>query len=128
MLLVRCSIPGIGTTVGGARRWIRFPGFSLQPAEIAKFAWVVYLAYSLAKKREKVATFSMGFLPHLLLAGLLVRAVHGRAGLRQLAWRCSSCSSSCSSPRGRSSSYLVGSVLLALPLAYAAIAHSPVPA
>ena len=57
---------------GGARRWLRLPGLSLQPAEIAKFTWVVYLAYSLAKKREKVATFSIGFLPHLLLAGLLV--------------------------------------------------------
>src|SRR5512141_2132440 len=70
--LVLVLIPGIGTTAGGARRWIRFPGFGLQPAEVAKFAWVVYLSYSLAKKREKVATFSVGFLPHLLLCGLLV--------------------------------------------------------
>ena len=51
-------VPGVGTVVGGARRWIRLPGSRLQPAEIAKFAWVVYLAYSLAKKREKVASAS----------------------------------------------------------------------
>ena len=72
VLLVLVLIPGVGTTAGGAQRWIRLPGFGLQPAEVAKFSWVVYLAYSLAKKREKVATFSVGFLPHLLLCGGLV--------------------------------------------------------
>src|SRR5262249_56085624 len=72
VLLVLVLVPGVGTVVGGRGRWLRLPGLGLQPAEIAKFTWVVYLAYSLAKKREKVATFSVGFLPHLLLAGLLV--------------------------------------------------------
>ncbi len=70
--LVLVLIPGIGSSAGGARRWIRFPGFSIQPAELTKLAWVVYLAYSLAKKREKVATFSIGFLPHLGLAAVLI--------------------------------------------------------
>ena len=65
VLLGLVLVPGIGGAAGGARRWIRFPGFSVQPAEVAKIAWVLYLAYSLAKKREKVATFSVGFLPHL---------------------------------------------------------------
>src|SRR5690606_2887359 len=73
ILLIAVLIPGIGTEAGGARRWIRFAGgFSLQPAEVAKFAWVVYLSYSLAKKREKVATFSVGFLPHALMGGVLI--------------------------------------------------------
>src|SRR5690606_8174483 len=31
----------IGTTAGNARRWIALPGFSLQPAELAKLAFVV---------------------------------------------------------------------------------------
>ena len=86
VLLVLVLIPGVGT-VGRAARGGGFacPGFCLQPAEVAKFAWVVYLAYSLAKKREKVATFSVGFLPHLAArAALLVGAVHAAAGLRQL--------------------------------------------
>ena len=72
VLLVLVLVPGVGTLVGGAKRWIRFPGVSIQPAEVAKLAWVVYLSYSLAKKREKVATFSIGFLPHVAIAGLLV--------------------------------------------------------
>lgn len=72
VLLVLVLVPGVGTVVGGARRWLRAPGISLQPAEVAKVAWVVYLAYSLAKKQEKVRSFSIGFLPHVGIAGLLV--------------------------------------------------------
>jgi cell division protein FtsW len=102
VLLILVLVPGVGTVVGGARRWLRLPGLSLQPAEIAKFTWVVYLAYSLAKKREKVATFSIGFLPHLLLAGLLVALCMAEPDFGS-SWSCWSCSSSSSSPRARSS-------------------------
>jgi hypothetical protein len=35
-VLVLVLLPGVGTVVGGARRWLRLPGLSLQPAEIAK--------------------------------------------------------------------------------------------
>jgi cell division protein FtsW len=124
LLLLLVLLPGVGTLVGGARRWIRFPGVSIQPAEIAKFTWVVYLAYSLAKKREKAASFSIGFLPHLLLGGVLVflcmlqpdfgSAVELLVLLFVLLFAA-----------GTKLSYLVGSVLLALPLAYHAVAHSP---
>ncbi|HYO65160.1 MAG TPA: FtsW/RodA/SpoVE family cell cycle protein, partial [Archangium sp.] len=124
VLLVLVLIPGIGTTAGGARRWIRFPGFGLQPAEVAKVAWVVYLSYSLAKKREKVASFSVGFLPHLMLCGLLVglcmlQPDFGSSVLLVFLLFALLFAA------GTKLSYLVGSVLLALPLAYAAVASSP---
>jgi len=124
VLLVLVRIPGIGSSAGGAQRWIRLPGFSLQPAEVAKFAWVVYLAYSLAKKREKVATFSVGFLPHLALCGLLVglcmmQPDFGSSVLLVFLLF------TLLFAAGAKLSYLVGSVLLALPLGYAAIATSP---
>jgi cell division protein FtsW len=61
----------LGTRVDGAIRWFRVAGVSLQPSEPAKLALVVYLAYSLAKKRERVRSFSVGFLPHLCVAGLM---------------------------------------------------------
>lgn len=35
-LLVAVLIPGIGTRVNGAQRWLRLAGFSLQPSEFAK--------------------------------------------------------------------------------------------
>ncbi|MCY1043446.1 putative lipid II flippase FtsW [Corallococcus sp. bb12-1] len=124
VLMVLVAIPGIGTTAGGARRWIRLPGFSLQPAEVAKFAWLVYLSYSLAKKREKVATFSIGFLPHLALCGILVflcmlQPDFGSSVLLVFMLFVLLFAA------GTKLSYLVGSVLLALPLAFVAIATSP---
>src|SRR5262249_23658193 len=36
-----------------------------------KFALCAWLAYSLAKKAEKVRIFAVGFLPHLIVAGLM---------------------------------------------------------
>ena len=71
LVLLVGLVAGMGTRVDGAMRWYRVFGVSFQPSEVAKFALVVYLAYSLAKKREKVRSFSMGFLPHLCVAGLL---------------------------------------------------------
>jgi len=122
--LVLVLVPGVGTTVGGARRWIRVLGFSIQPAEIAKLAWVIYLAYSLAKKREKVTLFSIGFLPHLLMAGLLVALCMAEpdfgssVGIVFLLFVLLFAA-------GTKLSYLVGSVLLAIPVAYQAVASSP---
>lgn len=72
ILLLLVLVPGIGTAVNGARRWIRFPLFNVQPAEIAKYALVIYLARSLARKGEKVRSFSIGFLPHVLVTGVFV--------------------------------------------------------
>ncbi|WP_164010315.1 putative lipid II flippase FtsW [Pyxidicoccus trucidator] len=124
VLLVLVAIPGIGSTAGGARRWIRLPGFGLQPAELAKFAWVVYLSYSLAKKREKVASFSVGFVPHLALCGLLVglcmlQPDFGSSVLLVFMLFVLLFAA------GAKLSYLVGLILMALPMAYVAVASSP---
>lgn len=124
ILLIAVLIPGVGTMVGGAKRWIRFPGVSLQPAEITKVAWVIYLSYSLAKKREKVKHFSIGFLPHLGVAGVLVLLCMlepdfgSSVALLFLMFVMLFAA-------GAKLSYLVGSVLLAIPFAYTAIASSP---
>jgi cell division protein FtsW len=123
-LLVLVLVPGLGKTVGGAQRWLRVLGVSVQPAELAKFGWVAYLAYSLAKKREKVKSFSVGFLPHLLLACGLVglclaeRDFGSAVALLVLMFVMLFAA-------GARLSYLVGSVLLAIPFAYTAIASSP---
>ena len=55
-----------GETRNRATRWLLIAGVPLQPAEVAKFAFVVYLAHSLTKKisREVVGSFALGFLPH----------------------------------------------------------------
>jgi len=71
-LLVVVLIPGIGTEVNGSRRWLRFLGYSFQPSELARLALVLYLACSLYRKGEKIRTFSYGFLPYLLISGLMM--------------------------------------------------------
>ncbi len=72
LLLVCIFIPGIGFSAGGARRWVRFGHFAFQPSEPAKLAVIFFLAYSLAAKEEKIKTFSPGFLPNVLLPGVII--------------------------------------------------------
>ncbi len=75
LLLVAVLIPGVGHRAGGAMRWLKFQSFSFQPSEFAKFALVIFLAYLLVKKEEKIRTFSFGFLPPVLLSGMVVALV-----------------------------------------------------
>jgi cell division protein FtsW len=70
--LLLLSVVGFGHTGGGAARWLRLGPIHVQPSEAAKLALVLWLAYSLAKKQEKVRSFSIGMLPHLLMAGGLM--------------------------------------------------------
>ena len=52
--LMAVLIPGIGSTINGARSWISFPGgFTLQPAELAKISVIIGMAMILAETREK---------------------------------------------------------------------------
>ncbi|MBI2988772.1 MAG: putative lipid II flippase FtsW [Deltaproteobacteria bacterium] len=74
-VLILVLVPGIGLSRGGARRWLPLGGFAFQPAELAKISLVLYLAHSLAKKGEKVQTFAMGLLPHLIIGGLFLGLV-----------------------------------------------------
>ncbi len=67
VLLAAVLIPGIGTRVGGASRWLRLGPVSFQPSEFAKLAVIILLSYSLAKKEQKIKAFSIGLLPHLVL-------------------------------------------------------------
>ena len=56
----------------GATRWIPLGPFTFQPVEIAKLALVTYLAYSLGRKADQVKTFTVGFVPHLVVCGAMM--------------------------------------------------------
>jgi len=62
---------GFGHRAGGAARWIAVGPVHIQPAELAKVAMLLWLSYSLSKKQEAVRTFTIGVLPHVLMAGFL---------------------------------------------------------
>jgi cell division protein FtsW len=72
LLLVAVLIPGIGYRAGGAMRWLKIQSVSFQPSEFAKLGLIIFLAYFLTKKDEKIRSFSFGFLPTVLLSGLVV--------------------------------------------------------
>ena len=54
-LLVLPALPGLGSTVNGARLWIHFGSLQFQPGEIAKLCLIVFLAGYLREKREVLA-------------------------------------------------------------------------
>lgn len=56
----------------GAKRWIPLGPLTFQPVEIAKLALVTYLAYSLGRKADRVKTFTVGFVPHLVVCGMMM--------------------------------------------------------
>lgn len=59
----------LGEEVNGAKRWIKFPGFTVQPSEIAKVAVMVMLAHWACLHRERMKEFKHGILFPGLLAG-----------------------------------------------------------
>src|SRR5918997_158538 len=48
--------------INGARRWIRFAGFSMQPSELAKLALVIFLARFLERRAGTEGSFLVTFL------------------------------------------------------------------
>ncbi len=54
-LLVLPALPGFGTTVNGARLWVRAGPLQFQPGELAKLALIVFVAGYLREKREVIA-------------------------------------------------------------------------
>lgn len=68
-LLILTVFSPFSTTAGGASRWLRLGPFSIQPLEAAKIALVFYLSYFFANKQELVKTFSVGFLPPIIMTG-----------------------------------------------------------
>jgi cell division protein FtsW len=64
-----------GTKAGGSTRWLYIGSLSFQPSELSKLALVVFLSYFLAKKGEKIRTFQFGFLPTILISGIMILLV-----------------------------------------------------
>ena len=71
VLMLLCVL-GFGHMGGGARRWLALGPIHVQPAEMAKLGLVLWLSYSLSKKADKIRTFLIGFVPHLIMAGFLM--------------------------------------------------------
>ncbi len=72
ILLLLLTISPFGRQAGGAKRWIGFRGFLIQPSEIAKLFFVIYIADFLSRKKVKVKSFWQGLFPPLFILSVFV--------------------------------------------------------
>jgi cell division protein FtsW len=70
VLLIMVLLPGIGHSAGGARRWIRIGGLSVQPGELMRLMLVLYLAHLFSVKTDKIKNFTEAFLPAVIVTGI----------------------------------------------------------
>lgn len=70
LLLLALFIPGLGHTVNGSTRWLMFGPFNLQPSEVVKLAFVIYIAGYLVRRSDAVRNTVSGFLMPMSLVGL----------------------------------------------------------
>jgi len=75
ILLILVHFPYIGKAAGGARRWIRVGPLSIQPSELAKLVMIMYAANFLTKKQRNIKEFIRGFLPPMLVLGLVLALI-----------------------------------------------------
>lgn len=65
-------VPGLGTNLNTfARRWISLFGLTFQPVAVLNIGFIIYWAAWLSAMKEKIKTFRYGFLPMILIFGIL---------------------------------------------------------
>lgn len=62
----------MGRVVKGARRWIHLGPLTFQPSEIAKLALILWLANYLDRRQSQLKDFRKGFIPPILVMGVLL--------------------------------------------------------
>ncbi|MFH0840369.1 MAG: putative lipid II flippase FtsW [bacterium] len=72
-LLIIVFIPSLMHQVGGAKSWIEFSGFTLQPSEFVKLTFIIYLSAWFAGKKEKhhVADASQKSRPFFIILAIV---------------------------------------------------------
>lgn len=76
VLMILTFVPGFGTSIHGARRWIFLFGRSFQPSELVKVVLVFYLAYLLARKHEIMDDPVNALLPPFLVLALFSALIY----------------------------------------------------
>jgi cell division protein FtsW len=64
-------VPHIGSSVNGARRWLKLGPVQIQPSELAKWAAVLFMAHWLTRPKASLNRFFLDFLPTLVPIGIL---------------------------------------------------------
>ncbi len=77
IMLALVFIPGIGLELGGARGWIHLGAFTIQPTEIAKLTFLIYLSAWLANRdgQKDHHTLENGLIPFLMALGSVMMLI-----------------------------------------------------
>lgn len=70
-LVLAVHFSPFGASFGGAKRWLVFGPLSLQPSEILKFSFLIYLAAWLSSRKKELGSIEFGFMPFVLMVGLI---------------------------------------------------------
>ena len=71
ILMLCVFLPKIGSTAGGAKRWVSFFGFVFQPSEFLKLSFIIYLSAWLSKHQAKKQNFLKFFVPVVIIIGII---------------------------------------------------------
>jgi len=124
ILLILVLVPGIGKEVAGARRWFRFKFFSFQPSELMNLAMIIYIADFISRKENMIRTFWRGFVPPLIILGLVVLLIIAQPDLGS-ALALSTVVFLMLFLAGVRLSYLISVILLGIPLLYLLVFSVP---
>ncbi|MBU0597860.1 putative lipid II flippase FtsW [Patescibacteria group bacterium] len=72
LLLLAVFIPGIGYEYGGAKRWIDLGPTILQPTELLKLTFILYLSTLFAKNKEGIKDAAFGLIPFVVIVGSII--------------------------------------------------------
>lgn len=71
VFLILVFIPGVGSKIYGASRWIQIGPFSFQPSEMLKIGLIIYLAAWLESRGSRIRDLFEGVVPFLTVVGLI---------------------------------------------------------
>ena len=82
LLLLLVLVPGIGRKINGAARWIELPFFNVQPSELVKLFFVIYLAGYIQRRQREISGTLGGMLKPVGLLGLAAALLLARQSRR----------------------------------------------
>lgn len=68
-------MPGIGSKVNGANRWIRLGPVGFQPSELAKLGLIIYMAKMLDDRHRFIQSLVSGVFPAMIVAGAFAAVI-----------------------------------------------------
>ncbi len=84
ILLALVFIPKIGYSHGGAKRWIAFSSFSIQPFEFIKLTFIIYLSALLSKKGETNKIIKQSLIPVLSVFVIIISLLYFQPNISAL--------------------------------------------